>query len=96
MDIKHPQSGYTAAVRQRGQELRKPPIDVPEDAAFLQLGGAEAKKSEAEAEAPPQKKEESSKSVQIELGGTILEGGALLEQKARQLGLLTLVRHEMV
>ena len=45
---------------------------------------------------PPQKKEEPSKSVQIELGGTILEGGALLEQKARQLGLLTLVRHEMV
>ena len=73
-----------------------PPIDVPEDAAFLQLGGAEAKKSEAEAEAPPQKKEEPSKSIQIELGDTILEGGALLEQKARQLGLMTLVRHEMV
>ena len=74
-DIKHPQSGYTAAVRQRGQEIRK---------------------SEAEAEASPQKKEEPSKSVQIELGGTSLEGGALLEQKARQLGLMTLVRHEMV
>ena len=78
VDTKHPQyssSGYTAAVRQRGQEPRK---------------------SEAGAEAPPQKKEEPSKSIQIELGDTILEGGALLEQKARQLGLLTLVRHEMV